>query len=151
MTTVAQTVAGTKLYISAGLPATYDAAGFGALTYTVVAEVIDIGEIGKTYDLVAHTPIGDRKKYKLKGGYDSGQLPLQLAKATLANSDAGQALLLAASNSDADYSFKITFQDLTDSFFTGKTMSFKTKIGSLNSLLGATANVELTSDIVETV
>lgn len=67
MTTLAQTVAGTTLKISAALPATYDSSGFSALSYTTVAEVTDMGSLGKVYDLVDHRPVNDRKKYKFKG------------------------------------------------------------------------------------
>lgn len=150
MTTIAQTVAGTVLKISASLPATYDAAGFAALSYTTIAEVTDLGSLGKVYDLVDHRPVNDRKKYKFRGGYDNGSMQLKLARATLAATDAGQTILQAASNSDADYSFKITFQDNSDMYFTAKTMEYMTEIGSLNNILGLSTKLEITSDIVET-
>lgn len=152
MTTIAQTVAGTVLKISAALPATYDAAGFAALSYTTVSETTDLGSVGKVYDLVDHRPTNDRKKYKFKGGYDNGSMQLKLARATLATgfTDAGQTILQAASNSDADYSFKMTFQDNSDFYFTAKVMEFQTEIGSLNNILGLSAKLELTSDIIET-
>lgn len=148
MTTLAQTVAGSSLKISAALPATYDAAGFAALSYTPVAEVTDIGSLGKEYTLVTHNPVGDRNTYKFKGSYNQGALALKLAKAI---ADAGQTLLLAASNSDASYSFLITLQDGKKMYFTGKTMSFMTNIGTVNNILGADVKVEIDSDIIETV
>lgn len=147
MTTLAITVAGSTLSISASLPATYDAAGFAALSYTAVAEVTDIGELGKDFTLVTHNPLADRKTYKFKGSYNSGSLQIQLAKAL---SDTGQTILLAASNSDNDYSFHILLQDSSDMYFTGKVMSLMTKIGSVNNILAATAKVEIVSDIIET-
>lgn len=150
MTTKAQTVAGTTLSISASLPATYDAAGFSALSYVTVAEITDMGDIGKAYTKVTHNPVNDRKTYKFKGSYDNGTQSLVLGKATLANTDAGQVIMKAASDSDADYSFHINFQDGSDSYYTAKVLSFVTKIGSVNNILGAMASLELTSDIVET-
>lgn len=147
MTTLAQTVAGTTLKISAGVPATQDGAGFAALSYTAVAEITDIGSLGKDYTLVTHNPIGDRKTYKFKGSYNNGSLSLKLAKAI---TDAGQVLLLAASNSDAYYSFQITTQDSRDMYFQGTVMSFMTQVGSVNSILGAEVKVEIVSDIFET-
>lgn len=74
-------------------------------------------------------------------------MALTLAKAT---TDAGQILMTTASGSDADYSVHITFQDGTDAYFTAKVMSFKTSIGGVDSILGATATLEIISDIVET-
>lgn len=151
MPTKAQTVAGTSISISASLPATYDSTGFAALTYTVISEVTDIGNYGKDYTLVSHNPLNDRKTYKFKGSYNNGSLSIKLAKATLSSTDAGQVIALAASNSDASYSFRITNQDATDSYFTGKVMSFVTSTGSINSILSAELKVELDSDITETV
>lgn len=147
MTTLAISAAGATLSISVTLPATYDAAGFAAVSYTSIAEITDIGELGKKYTLVTHAPVGDRKLYKFKGGYDNGQLQIQLAKAT---SNAGQTILLAAAGSDASYSFRITMQDATDMYFTGKAMSFVSKVGGVNNIYGATVEVQLDSDIVET-
>lgn len=79
--------------------------------------------------------------------YNNGTMALSLAKA---QSDGGQALMITASGSDADYSFHITFQDGTDAYFTAKVMSFKTTIGGVDSILGASATLELNSDVVET-
>ena len=74
------TTAGSPFTISAGVPATLDAAGYNALTYTVVAEVTDIGEVGREYNLVNHSPIADRKIQKLKGSYNPGSISLQFGR-----------------------------------------------------------------------
>lgn len=76
-------------------------------------------------------------------------MQLKMARATLAATDAGQTILQAASNSDADYSFKITFQDNSDMYFTAKAMEFMTEVGSLNNILGLSVKLEITSDISE--
>lgn len=111
----------------------------------------DYGSVGKVFDMVEHRPVNDRKKYKLKGGYDNGSMQLKLARMTATTTDAGQVILQAASNSDADYSFRIIFQDNTDFFFTAKAMDFVTDMGTINSILGLSVKLELQSDIVETV
>jgi len=149
MTTKAQTVAGTSIAISASLPATYDNSGFSALTYTTLGEVTDIGTFGKDYTLVTHNPLNDRKTYKFRGSYNNGSLSVKLAKATLVSTDAGQVIALAASNSDSSYSFRVTNQDGSKAYFTAKTMSFMTNVGSINSILGAEIKLELDSDITE--
>lgn len=150
MTTIAQTIAGATLKISASLPATYNAAGFEALSFTTIAEVTDFGSVGKVYDMVEHRPVNDRKKYKLKGGYDNGSMQLKLARMTAVTTDAGQVILQAASNSDADYSFAIFFQDGSNFYMTAKAMDFQTDMGSINSILGLSVKLELQSDITET-
>lgn len=152
MATSAQTVAGSILSVASALPATYDAAGFAALTYSAVAEVTDIGTFGKDFTLVTHNPIGDRKTYKFRGSYNNGTLDLKLAKITVLNTDAGQAALTTALNDplDKSVSFRIALQDGSKQYFTGKVMSFTTSIGSVNSILAGECKVEIDSDVVET-
>lgn len=151
MTTSAQTVAGSVLSVASALPATYDAAGFAALTYSAVAEVTDIGTFGKDFTLVTHNPIGDRKTYKFRGSYNNGTLDLKLAKITVLNTDAGQAALTTALNDplDKSISLRIALQDGSKQYFTGKVMSFTTSIGSVNSILAGECKIEIDSDVVE--
>lgn len=150
MSTISQTLAGSVMKISASLPATYDYTGFSALSYTTIAEITDMGTgLGKKYDLVTHQPVADRKKYKFRGGYDNGQLQVKLGRATATTTDAGQTLLIAASNSDADYSFEIVVQDGTKFYFTAKTMSFTMGMGTLNNILMGDVDLQVNSDIVE--
>lgn len=152
MATQAQIVAGSILSVASALPATYDAAGFAALTYSAVAEVTDIGTFGKDFTLVTHNPIGDRKTYKFRGSYNNGTLDLKLAKITVLNTDAGQAALTTALNDplDKSVSFRIALQDGSKQYFTGKVMSFTTSIGSVDSILAGECKVEIDSDVVET-
>ena len=64
---VPQSSAGTTFAISASLPATLDASGFAALTYTQVAHVNDLGEFGPDATLITYTSLGQRVQGKLKG------------------------------------------------------------------------------------
>ena len=73
-----------------------------------------------------------------------------MAAASSVTTDAGQTLLIAAADSDADYSFRITIQDGSDYFFAAKVMDYTTDYGSLNNILMANASLEVTSDIVRT-
>lgn len=141
-----QTSAGSTLSISSSLPATYNEAGFEALTYTVVGEITDLGEFGKEYVLVTHVALGNRKTRKFKGSYNNGSLQLQLGRDT---SDAGQAALIAAQHEDDSYSFRVVLQDGASSYFTGKVMSYKTQVGSVDQVTAATCTVELDDDVVE--
>lgn len=145
--TIPFTSAGSKLSISAVLPATFDAAGYGALTFAEVGEVTDLGEFGREYALVTHNPIGTRKTLKRKGSYNEGALALQMARVP---GDAGHIILIAARDDDASYAFSVELQDGTLMYFTAQTMSYKTGVGSVDTITGATANLEIDSDeIVE--
>lgn len=145
-TSLASTVAGTVLKVSAAAPATYDATGFAAVVYSTVGEITDMGSLGKTYTVINHNPVNTRSTYKYKGSYDNGSLQLKLAKAV---TDVGQVVLKASLNSDADYTFQIVFPDASKMYFVGKVSAFTTMIGTVNNILGADAKVEVSGDIIE--
>lgn len=146
MASNAFTSAGTTISISAVLPATYDSAGFAALTFTAIGEITDAGEYGKTYNLVSHNPLGDRKTYKFKGSYNNGSMTLQMGRVP---DDAGQTILLAALDSDNSYSIKVVLQDGTINYFTAQIMSYTTSVGSVDQITAATVSIEVTDDIIE--
>ena len=142
MASNASTTAGTVFAVSVGVPATYDATGFAAKTYTAVGDVSEMGEYGAEYALVTFTPLATRVVQKYKGSVNYGALAIQMA---LYRSDAGQTILDAASVSDSSYSFKITHQDGSDDYFTGKVMSFKTNVGAADNIKMASVAIEVDS------
>lgn len=131
MASFATTTAGTIVAISASLPATEDATGFTALTYTEIGEVTNLGDVGITYTPVNLTTLKERRTQKFKGSYTGGDVPLEVAEYDL---DAGQAILRTALGSDNSYSFKITHQNGTDDYFTGKVMSLMTGVGGPDAI-----------------
>lgn len=139
------TSAGTTLGIGT-LAATYDAAGFGAVTYTAISEITDLGSFGKTYAEVKHTSLGQRQTKKFKGSYDNGELQLKLAKVA---TDAGQTAAIAALASDASYSFKVTLQNGTIEYFSGKVMSYVVSVGSVDQITGAEIKIAIDGDVIE--
>lgn len=141
------TAAGTTIGISAVLPATYDAAGFTALTFSTIGEVTDIGAFGKKYNLVSHTPLAARNIIKRKGSYDNGQVQLKLAKVN--GTDAGQTAVKTASTSDSSVAFKVTLQNGTINYFTGQVMSMVQNVGSADNIVSYDVDVELDNDVIE--
>lgn len=140
------TSAGTTVAVSASLPATYNEAGYEALTFTDIGEVTNVGDIGRVYELVKHLPLATRETIKRKGSYDSGSVALDMARVP---SDAGQTILVAGVDSDTSRSFEVTLQDGTVLYFTAQIMSYLTKIGATNNITGAMVQIEIDSDIVE--
>lgn len=140
------TSAGSTLSIATGSPTTNDATGFTALTYVVVGEVTDIGEVGREYATTTHSPVGSRAVRKFKGSYNNGSMQIQMARDT---ANAGQTAMRAALLSDADYSFKVTLQDLSKIHFVGKVTTFKTSVGSVDQITGSSCTIEVNGDIVE--
>lgn len=152
MPSIAFTAAGTLLGVSATAPITDDAAGWGSLTLTDVAEITDFGSVGKIFNEVTHNPVGDRKTYKFKGSYNEGTMALQMAKGP---TDAGQVVLAAAADSDEDYYFGVELNDNPEGtsntilYFPAKVMSFTNEIGGVDTIVGKTVNLSINGDILE--
>lgn len=95
--------------ISAALPATYDAAGYGAttITYTTIGRVQSFPEFGAQSNIGEFVPITGAVEY-IKGArrYGSGDMVVADIPA-----DAGQVILKAAEASQNHYSMKITYPD----------------------------------------
>lgn len=139
----ARTSALTTLRLTASQPATYDAAGYNALSTTLVGEVTTIGDFGREFNLVTHNPIDKRGTVKLKGSFNEGSLSIAGA---LDTDDAGQILMKAASGSDNDYSFLITTPEGDKYYFQAKTMSFKVRPGGVNDVKSFSAQLEITTN-----
>lgn len=137
-----QTVAGTEIHISAAQPATFDAAGYAAVTgWAKIGEITDGGSHGKTFAEVTHSPIDTRMVQKFKGSINIGTKTLNLG---IDDDDAGQILLKTALDSDDDFSFKVTYQDGAIDYFQAKVMSFEKAATSVDSIRTATVNLGLT-------
>ena len=145
MSTLAFTSAGSKIYISAGVPATIDAAGFGALTYTQIGDVSDLGAIGPAYANVEHIPVDTGTKNKFKTILDNGSMALKGARVT---TDAGQSLLITAASSYAAYSFKIVLQNGAIIYAQALVDSYKTNIGTAGVITTFDSNLLITGTIV---
>lgn len=140
-----QTAAGTRIAISANTPPTYDSTGYASsnMAWTTIGEITDGGEHGREFALVTHMPIGSRGVQKFKGSYNEGTKTLQLG---LDRDDAGQIICKTARESDANYSFRVTYPDGDVDYFQAKVMSFKSATTSVDSIVSATMVVEITTN-----
>lgn len=145
-----RTSAGTKLYIAdpiAALQSTYTAATFATGVYTEIGEISDLGSFGKKYNLVTFNPLGDRGTIKRAGSYNNGTLSLKMGAAP---TNAGQVKLQSASDSDASYAFKVVTQSGSTYYFTGQVMGWTLEVGSVDQIMGLSADIEIDNDIVAT-
>lgn len=101
-------MSGATFAISATLPATYDAAGYGAtaMVYTACGDVENFGNHGVTATITEFTPVGTAIVAKVKGSKNYGTMSMMLADIP---AEAGRVLLEAAAESTAHYSVKITY------------------------------------------
>ncbi|WP_340265410.1 hypothetical protein [Sphingobium mellinum] len=137
-----RTSAGTTIAISAANPATFNTAGYDALSFTAIGEVTDLGEFGREYALVTHNPVGSRGTVKKKGSFNEGSMTLALG---LDTDDAGQILAKSASLSDNDYSFRVTTQNGDIYYFQAQVMNFKVGVGGVDQITTASITLELTT------
>lgn len=145
-----RTSAGTKLFVSdpiAALSATYDAATFATGVYVEIAELTDLGSFGKKYNVVSFNALGDRKTVKRKGSYNNGTLSLKLGDSV---TDAGQIKMKVAADADASYAFKVVTQSGSVYYFTGQVMGWQLEVGSVDQIMGASADLEIDNDIIST-
>ena len=145
MSTLAFTSAGSKIYISAGTPATIDAAGFGALSYTQIGDITDLGALGPKIGNVTHVPVAESITYKFKTIVDNGAMALKGARVT---SDPGQVLLIAAVASYAAYAFKVVLQNGAIMYFQGLADSYNTTIGTAGAITSFDSNILISGNIV---
>ena len=143
-----QTSTGTLLGVSAASPATYNQAGYEALTFTDVGELIDLPEYGPSVQVVESNPLATGITEKFNGFINYGSLSLGL---DLDLDDAGQTILEAGvpvpPAQFTPHSFKITFPDGTVEYFEGGIFSYTRSAGTSNSMLGSTVLVEINSVI----
>jgi len=138
------TSSGTTLSISAAAPATYNEAGYEALTYTEIGEVGDLGDIpSKVFEVITWRNIASRGTSKAKGPYD---IPDQVIMVGVDPDDAGQALLTTATDSDNAYSICISSPTLGD--FYGRALVMGGPISFGDGSAVATRSVTLAYTIV---
>jgi hypothetical protein len=139
------TAAGSKLAISAGIPATQTVAGYDALTYTTIGGIESIGGFGATTEVVTFQPL-DGATEKHKGPTNFGQLSPSMK---VDDADAGQALIQTASapTNNALYAHRVTKPDGSLRFFQARVFGFPETIGAANSMITATPAIEICTEV----
>lgn len=144
----------TKLYIAEEQTAQTTVSGYDALTWTLVAGVLDYGDVGPEYKPIEFETVDDGLVHRLKGSLDNGMMTLKLARDP---TNEGQSAVIAALSDYDNYNFKIEFNNKpagvgakpTRLFFAGKVMSYKTNIGGGSKLLEATTQLAIDGDVLE--
>lgn len=142
-----QTAAGSTLAIGAAAPATYDAAGFAALSLIVIGGIEKLGAFGASFAKVEFQPLnGPKEKYK--GSADYGALQPSLA---LDGADAGQTLLQTSADDETQklYSFLVTRQDGSKRFFQGRVFGLPETIDGADSMVTAAPAIEICKKIIK--
>lgn len=142
-----QTSTGVKLYVAVGLPATQDQAGYEAMTWAEVGEVVDLPEYGPDVQIVESNPLATGITEKFPGFINYGSLPIGME---LDPNDLGQIALdsaLPVGGVKQPHSFHIQYSAALSEYFFGSVFSNKRSTGSANSMVGSTVNTEIDSPV----
>lgn len=123
---------GTKLYIGAALPATYDQTGYEAVSWTEVGMIESFGEFGPDHNIGSFIPIATGVACKYMGSADYGEIAMVIAKSA---TDSGLSELLAHVGDVDELPFKVALSNVgttkpTCYYFPGLTKSARVNIGT---------------------
>lgn len=107
---------GTTVSISAATPATEDAAGYGALTFTEIGGVVSVPELGDAAEDSTVTTLKDGRVMHFNGAKDMGAIVIPYVYDA---ADAGQVIVRANANGTTECSLLITDADGTEHYLIG--------------------------------
>lgn len=134
---------GTTLACSTASPATYDASGYGALTFTDIGKIASISERGDSHNEI--TPPADLATGRItprKGAVSGGNITVTVHTEDYA--DGGQDLIrtaAAAINDDAILSFEETDRAGNIRYWEGEVHSFRWIEASADSYAGCSFGI----------
>lgn len=140
--------AGSLFKISAGVPATFNQAGYEALTFTTVGEVRDLPNgFGASWNVANHGPAALRGTQKKKTSRNPGAFTLMVA---LDTDDAGQILCKAARDSaTALYAVCITTPNGDDYYCQVLVTNFAVSLGNQSADQTATISCEVSTSATD--
>lgn len=134
--------------LSAASPATQDAAGYAALSYTEAAELTNIPAFGASVAVIESNPLKTGVTEKFKGFKNYGSVGFDF---DLDDADAGQQLLIAGADGAEDttlFSHKLEYPNGEVRYFQGQVFSFTENPGGTNSMITANSTVEISTPII---
>jgi hypothetical protein len=130
---------GTTLAIATGIPATFDEAGYEAMTWVNIGGLVSIGEVGDEHETITVPDLTLGRIRTIKGAAVGTTIPVALREVL---SDAGQtAAQAAAKGAGGEYSFRISEPGGTEQYVSGVAMSWKRTERSTGSYAGFTFSV----------
>lgn len=140
----AMTGGGAKLSISAALPTTWDKAGFEALTFTELGNVVNLGDWGKTWNETTFEPVSYPEAQVLKTNYNMGNPTVTYAYPNETTYDAGQAIMDAAVDaSNVYYAFKLELQNGVIIYSKALVASTSIAVGGVGDITMVSANLRV--------
>ena len=141
---------GTVVSVSANSPATYDSAGFAALSWSPCGELAELPAFGAEAALATHTPLATGIVAKRRGSLNYGSVALTMA---MSDTDTGQTVLQdaaeAGAGQDAQVSVKVELVNGEIQYFTAQVMSYRTNVGNADAITMAEVTLEIDNSIVK--
>ncbi len=141
---------GTVVSVSANAPATYNSAGFAALTWSPCGELAELPAFGAEAALATHTPLATGIVAKRRGSLNYGSVALTMA---VSDTDTGQTVLQdsaeAAPGTDAQVSVKVVLVNGEIQYFTAQVMSYKVNVGNADAITMAEVTLEIDNAVVK--
>ncbi len=141
---------GTVVSVSTTAPATYNAAGFGALTFSPCGELAELPSFGAEAALATHTPLATGIVAKRRGSLNYGSVALTMA---VSDADTGQTVLQdaaeAGAGADALVSVKVVLVNGEIQYFTSQVMSYKVNVGNADAITMAEVTLEIDNSIIK--
>lgn len=143
------TSTGVAVAVVKAKPANENGAGYGALAWVNCGELVDLPEFGPNIQVVESNPLATGITQKYPGFANLGSISMGFE---LDFADAGQAILEAGLAIPPapfeEHSFRVTYPDGTIEYFFGGIFSYTRNVGSANSMVGSTVQVEINSKII---
>lgn len=141
---------GTVVSVAANAPATYNTAGFAALTWSPCGELAELPAFGAEAALATHTPLATGIVAKRRGSLNYGSVALTMA---MSDTDTGQTVLQdaaeAGAGQDAQVSVKVVLVNGEIQYFTAQVMSYRTNVGNADAITMAEVTLEIDNSIVK--
>jgi len=137
---------GTVVSVSAAAPATFDQAGYEALSFSEVTGVASIGEFGPSYEILNHVDLKDGITQKAHGALNYGDPALQYR---IVEADTGQGILDTALSARTTISLKVERASGLVQYVQTLVTSAPTSEGTSGAIYMKSSNLALKSAIVE--
>jgi len=131
--------------------ADFPSTGGGAITWTEIKGITNLGTAGDTSALVSSNVINEGRTRKLKGTRNAGSMQVV---ANLDYADPGQLAVIAAEKAKETYPFRVVFNDAptggtpSERLFVALVMSAAEQWNEADSVMALNATLELDSNIV---
>lgn len=137
---------GSTMAFCASAPATFDAAGYAALTWTLWDEVTNLGDIGPVAEVLKYNTVGTGKVHKRVGPVDEGS---QSMEAAFDSANAGQILVKAAQKNRTTLYCRESLSSGDIFYYPSIVPSAPIKVGDASAITMLAPVLEITGDFIE--